>query len=42
MGGENADIDSQTSIAGITNEIEKLTSERNGTFFDYTGKILPY
>ncbi|CAO3592594.1 unnamed protein product [Absidia cylindrospora] len=42
MGGEKAPLTPTESIAGMINEIEKLTSERNGAYFDYAGQSLPY
>ncbi|KAI8097057.1 4-dihydrotrisporin dehydrogenase [Halteromyces radiatus] len=42
MGGSSASITTDVSIAGIINEINKLTKEKNGTYFDYSGKTLPF
>jgi NAD(P)-dependent dehydrogenase (short-subunit alcohol dehydrogenase family) len=42
MGGPNADLTPQTSIAGMKNVIAGLTVKDTGTFFGYDGKIYPW
>ncbi|MEE4174779.1 MAG: SDR family oxidoreductase [Xanthomonadales bacterium] len=42
MGGENADIDVQTSVAGMMNVIEGLEAADNGAFIGFDGKRLDY
>ena len=42
MGGSNADIDTQTSAAGLLEQIHKLSPETSGIYEDYKGDALPY
>ncbi|SAL99460.1 hypothetical protein [Absidia glauca] len=42
MGGQKAPLKAEESIAGMVEQIEKLTQEKNGAYFDYTGESLPY
>ncbi|HWZ70979.1 MAG TPA: SDR family oxidoreductase [Casimicrobiaceae bacterium] len=42
MGGAGADIDAETSVAGMRAVIERARSDVSGHFFDYTGKELPW
>jgi NAD(P)-dependent dehydrogenase (short-subunit alcohol dehydrogenase family) len=42
MGGAGADIDPETSVAGMRGVIERAGSRDNGRFFDYTGKEVPW
>lgn len=42
MGGEDADIDPATSIAGMKRVIASVSPSENGKFFDYTGKEQPW
>jgi NAD(P)-dependent dehydrogenase (short-subunit alcohol dehydrogenase family) len=42
MGGQNADIEKNESIAGMRKVIAGASSKHNGGFFDYMGKSLPW
>jgi NAD(P)-dependent dehydrogenase (short-subunit alcohol dehydrogenase family) len=42
MGGAGADIDPETSVAGMRAVIERAGSRDSGRFFDYTGKEVPW
>jgi NAD(P)-dependent dehydrogenase (short-subunit alcohol dehydrogenase family) len=42
MGGAGADIDPETSVAGMRGVIERAGSRDSGRFFDYTGKEVPW
>jgi NAD(P)-dependent dehydrogenase (short-subunit alcohol dehydrogenase family) len=42
MGGKNADITPTESITGMRKVIAKANVKDNGTFFDYSGKKLPW
>jgi len=42
MGGEDADLDIQTSVEGMKNVIEQLTPEDSGKFISYDGSELPW
>jgi NAD(P)-dependent dehydrogenase (short-subunit alcohol dehydrogenase family) len=42
MGGAGADIDAETSVAGMRGVIERAGLRVSGHFFDYTGKELPW
>jgi NAD(P)-dependent dehydrogenase (short-subunit alcohol dehydrogenase family) len=42
MGGQSADIEPSTSIAGMRKVIATTTAKRNGGFFDYTGEAMPW
>lgn len=42
MGGPQADLDTDTSVAGMKSVIDGLTPADNGRFLDYTGKELPW
>ncbi|OED45396.1 short-chain dehydrogenase [Endozoicomonas sp. (ex Bugula neritina AB1)] len=42
MGGSQALINTETSITGLCQIIESLTSESSGTFFSYDGSIIPW
>lgn len=42
MGGDNAPVTPQQSIAGMRKVIEGLTSKDSGAFFDYEGKTVPW
>jgi NAD(P)-dependent dehydrogenase (short-subunit alcohol dehydrogenase family) len=42
MGGAGADIDAETSVAGMRAVIERAESRVSGHFFDYTGKEIPW
>lgn len=42
MGGSGADIDVQTSVAGMRAVLERAGARESGRFFDYTGKELPW
>lgn len=42
MGGENAQLMPAESIAGIRKVLKNLTLKQSGSFYDYSGKIIPY
>ncbi|MBV8123211.1 MAG: SDR family oxidoreductase [Burkholderiaceae bacterium] len=42
MGGPDADIDVQTSVAGMRGVLARATSADNGAFFDYLGQALAW
>jgi NAD(P)-dependent dehydrogenase (short-subunit alcohol dehydrogenase family) len=42
MGGPTADIDAETSVAGMKKVIEGLTLADSGKFLDYAGSELPW
>ena len=42
MGGPNALIDTQTSVAGLMQVIESLGAWQNGTFINYDGTQIPW
>jgi NAD(P)-dependent dehydrogenase (short-subunit alcohol dehydrogenase family) len=42
MGGSGADIDAQTSVAGMRAVLERAGARESGHFYDYTGKELPW
>jgi hypothetical protein len=42
MGGEDAEIDVQTSVAGMLRLLAGLTPADNASFFDYNGQPLPW
>ncbi len=42
MGGPNALIDTQTSVAGLMQVIDSLGSWQNGTFINYDGAEIPW
>ena len=42
MGGENADITPQESIAGMLRVIESLSLSDSGSYYDHTGEIVPW
>ena len=42
MGGEDAEIDVQTSVAGMLQLLAGLTPADNASFFDYDGQPLPW
>jgi NAD(P)-dependent dehydrogenase (short-subunit alcohol dehydrogenase family) len=42
MGGPRADLDAQTSVAGIRRVIESLDADRAGRFWMYDGSELPW
>jgi NAD(P)-dependent dehydrogenase (short-subunit alcohol dehydrogenase family) len=42
MGGAGADIDAETSVAGMRAVIEDAGPPVSGHFFDYTGKEIPW
>lgn len=42
MGGENAPINTEQSVTGMLQVIEKLTLEQSGHFIEYSGKELPW
>ena len=42
MGGSNAAVTAEASVAGIRSVIEQLTATDNGTFWSYDGKQLPW
>ena len=42
MGGQEADLDVETSVAGLRAVIDRLTLEDSGKFFSYTGELLPW
>lgn len=42
MGGSEADIDVQTSVAGMRQVLSKLNAEHNGAFFNYDGSPLAW
>jgi NAD(P)-dependent dehydrogenase (short-subunit alcohol dehydrogenase family) len=42
MGGPGADIDVQTSVAGMVRVIGGLTAADSGKFFNYAGELLPW
>ncbi|KAI8065737.1 4-dihydrotrisporin dehydrogenase [Gongronella butleri] len=42
MGGAGADIDATESISGMLEQLYALTPAKNGAFFDYQGKTLPW
>jgi len=42
MGGANAPLPTDQSVAGMLNVIEGLGQEDSGGFFDYTGEPLPW
>jgi NAD(P)-dependent dehydrogenase (short-subunit alcohol dehydrogenase family) len=42
MGGSGADIDVQTSVAGMRSVLATLKPEHNGSFFNYDGQALAW
>jgi len=42
MGGSGADIDAETSAAGIHGVLGRVTTQDNGHFFNYDGTKLPW
>ena len=42
MGGSNADLSPEDSVAGMRRVIAELNAEDSGRFFDYQGKALPW
>ncbi|MBT9502548.1 MAG: SDR family oxidoreductase [Burkholderiaceae bacterium] len=40
MGGDGADIDARTSVAGMRGVLSRLTAADNGGFFNYDGQLL--
>ncbi len=42
MGGAGADIEAETSVAGMRSVIERAAARQSGGFFDYTGKEVPW
>jgi len=42
MGGEGADIDVATSVAGMRTVLATLKPEHNGSFFNYDGQALAW
>lgn len=42
MGGNNAPLDVDTSVAGIFNTIEKLQESDSGKFLQFDGTELPW
>ncbi|XP_034188790.1 SDR family oxidoreductase sniffer [Osmia lignaria lignaria] len=42
MGGNNASMDIDTSVANILNTLNSLTEKHTGCFVQYDGKILPW
>ncbi|KAK9719117.1 hypothetical protein K7432_004982 [Basidiobolus ranarum] len=42
MGGENADITTEQSIAGMLKVVDGLSNPDNGKFFSYDGNALPW
>lgn len=42
MGGDNALIDTNTSVSGMTKVIDSLTMETSGQFINYDGTTLPW
>ena len=42
MGGENADITPQESIAGMVRVIDSLSLSDSGSYYDHTGQIVPW
>ena len=42
MGGPNALIDTKTSVKGMTETIDNLTSKNSGKFYNYDGSAIPW
>jgi len=42
MGGSNALISTQESVAGLRKILEQFTPEKSGQFFNYDGTVLPW
>jgi NAD(P)-dependent dehydrogenase (short-subunit alcohol dehydrogenase family) len=42
MGGANAPVSAQASVAGIRRVIEALDASRSGGFWDYQARSLPW
>lgn len=42
MGGDNALIDTKTSVEGMVKVIDNLTPDTTGEFFDYAGNSVPW
>lgn len=42
MGGPNAEIDTKTSVAGMAQVLDGLTTETSGRFYEYDGSIIPW
>ena len=42
MGGEGADIDVATSVAGMRAVLASAKPEHNGSFFNYDGQVLAW
>ena len=42
MGGENADLTPQESVEGMRSVIEGLDRNKNGKFYDYSGREIPW
>ena len=42
MGGPNALISTETSVAGLLRTMEGLNEETSGSFFNYDGTVIPW
>lgn len=42
LGGPNAPLDVDTSVAGVIDFLYNITEEHNGGFYDYQGKRLAW
>jgi NAD(P)-dependent dehydrogenase (short-subunit alcohol dehydrogenase family) len=42
MGGQGADVDVETSVAGIRRTLAGVDASRNGTFLSYDGSAIPW
>lgn len=42
MGGDNAPVDIDESVTGQLTVLDKLTAEDNGSFYEFSGKKLPW
>jgi len=42
MGGANADLTPEESVAGMRTVIDGLTHDQNGKFYDYSGREIPW
>jgi len=42
MGGPNAEIDTRSSVAGMSRVIEGLSAEDSGRFLEYDGSVIPW
>ncbi len=42
MGGQNALINTQTSVKGLSEVLEQVNASKNGHFYNYDGNLIPW